>query len=230
MDKRIKYLVGLDTETCNGIIVNGQLDLSCSLVYDIGYQITDKQGRVYRQRSFVVREIFFGMHDVMKSAYYADKLPTYYKEIASGKRVVASLYEIKKTLENDMKEFNCNTIFAHNARFDYNALNNTIRYLTKSKTRYFFPFGCEIWDTLKMCRDVFGKMKAYRRFCENNGYMTAHKKPQTRFTAEVVYRFLTNNTEFVESHTGLEDVEIETEILRECFRQHKKMRKKLFED
>lgn len=230
MDKRIKYLIGLDTETCNGITINGKVDLSCSLVYDIGYQITDKKGRVYRQRSFIVREIFFGMHNVMKSAYYANKLPKYYEEIAEGKRVVASLYEIKKTLENDMKEFNCNTIFAHNARFDYNALNNTIRYITKSKYRFFFPFGCEIWDTLKMSTDVFGKMKNYCAFCERNGYMTKHKTPRTRFTAEIIYRFLTNNTEFVESHTGLEDVEIETEILKECFRQHKKMRKKLFED
>lgn len=231
MDKRIKYLVGLDTETCNGIVTDeGKLDLSCSLVYDIGWQITDKQGRVYRKRSFIVSEVFFGMAEIMRSAYYTEKIPNYLAEIADGSRVVASFWEVRRILIADMQEFNCNTVFAHNARFDYNALNTTARYLSNSVCRYFFKYGTEIWDTLKMSNDVFGQMKTYRRFCEDNGYMTKHRTPRPRFTAEVLYRFLTNDTEFVENHTGLEDVEIETEILRECFRQHKRMRKKLFED
>ena len=34
--------------------------------------------------------------------------------------------------------------------------------------------------------------------------------------------------DFMESHTGLEDVMIEKEILAHCFRQHKAMRKKLY--
>ena len=44
MDKRINYLIGLDTETCNGILTNDKLDLSQSIVYDIGWTITDKKG------------------------------------------------------------------------------------------------------------------------------------------------------------------------------------------
>jgi hypothetical protein len=35
-----------------------------------------------------------------------------------------------------------------------------------------------------------------------------------------VYRFLINDTSFVESHTGLEDVEIEREIFVECLRRN----------
>ena len=42
MDKRINYLIGLDTETCNGIVTGDKLDLSQSLVYDLGWVITDK--------------------------------------------------------------------------------------------------------------------------------------------------------------------------------------------
>ena len=121
------------------------------------------------------------------------------------------------------------TISAHNARFDLNACNMTQRWLTKSKYRFFFPYGTEIWDTLKMARDVVGKMPTYRRFCEENGYMTKHKTPQPRFTAEILYRFISGNKDFIENHTGLEDVMIEKEILAYCFRQHKAMRKGLFE-
>ena len=51
-----------------------------------------------------------------------------------------------------------------------------------------------------------------------------------RKTAEILYRFISGDTEFEESHTGLEDVLIEAEIMFYCYRQHKPMRKALFEN
>lgn len=228
MDKRINYLCGLDTETCNGIVTNDKLDLSQSIVYDIGWVITDKQGRIYRERSFVIYEIFVGMKDVMQSAYYADKIPMYWEQIKSGDRKLAKFSTIRKTFLTDLKEFGCHTCFAHNARFDVNALNNTIRFLTGSKQRFFFPYKCEIWDTLKMSRQTIGKQKSYRNWSFRNNYVTKHSTPQVRLTAEILYRYITGCNDFVESHTGLEDVKIETKILTHCFRQHKKMEKALF--
>jgi len=228
MDNRIKYLVGLDTETCNGIMIDNKLDLTQSLVYDLGYAITDKRGNIYKTESFVIYEIFVAMSDVMQSAYYANKIPQYWEDIKSGKRKLVSFYTARATLVNDMKTYNVNTVFAHNASFDLRALNNTERYITKSKYRYFFPWGTEIFDTLKMSRDTICKQKSYIKFCEENNYMTKHKTPQPRATAEILYRYISGNYDFDESHTGLEDVLIETQILAHCYRQHKKMRKLLF--
>ena len=56
-------------------------------------------------------------------------------------------------------------------------------------------------------------MPSYRKFCEENGYMTNHQTPRPRYTAEIIYRFITKNTSFAEAHTGLKDVEIESQIL-----------------
>ena len=228
MDRRIKYLMGLDTETCNGIMTDNKLDLSQSIVYDIGWVITDKQGRIYRERSFVIYEIFVGMKDVMQSAYYAEKIPMYWEQIKGGQRKLASFRTVLKTFRQDLKDFNCSTVFAHNARFDVNALNNTIRFLTGSRQRFFFPYRVEIWDTLKMSRQTIGRQKSYRNWCFRNNYVTKHRTPQVRLTAEILYRYITGCDDFIENHTGLEDVRIETKILVHCFRQHKKMDKALF--
>lgn len=228
MDKRINYIIGLDTETCNGILVDDKLDLSQSLVYDLGWAITDKKGRIYKTRSFVIAETFLDMKDVMQSAYYAEKIPAYWEDIKSGKRVLTSFWTVWKIFKEDAKEWNVSQFFAHNARFDLNALNNTIRYISKSKYRYFFPYKAEIWDTLKMSRQVIGRQKSYKAFCLRNEYMTKHKTPQVRLTAEVLYRYISGDNEFSENHTGLEDVLIETKIMAHCFRQHKKMEKCLF--
>ena len=59
--------------------------------------------------------------------------------------------------------------------------------------------------------------------------MKKHKIKQPRFKEEILYRFINGNNDFIENHTGLEDVMIEKEILAYCFRQHKAMRKGLFE-
>lgn len=220
IDRRRNYIVVLDTETAN--------DLDNPLVYDIGWAIVDKYGKVYRQRSFINREIFFLEKDLMDSSYYAEKLPLYYKRIASGEAKVANWLTIKKILWEDMAEFETNIVSAHNARFDYKATATTQRWLTKSAYRYFFPYGTEVWDTLKMARDVIGKMPTYKKWCEVNDYIC--KNGQLKLTAEVLYRFISGNEDFDEEHTGLADVLIEKDILAYCYRQHKKMRKKLWEN
>lgn len=224
----MNYIIGLDTETCNGIVVDDKLDLSQSLVYDIGWAVTDRKGNIYKTRSFIVREIFFGMSDVMQTAYYSEKIPMYLEQIADGSRIVANFATIRARLLEDIAEYKVKEIFAHNMSFDLNALNVTQRYISKSKYRYFFPYGIELWDTLKMARQTIGKQKRYRKFCEQNGYMTNHKVPRVRLTAEILYRYLTKDNDFVESHTGLEDVLIETHIMMRCFKTHKKMEKRLF--
>ena len=224
-----KYLIGLDTETCNGAMIDDKLDLTDSLVYDLGWAVTDKKGNITKTESFVIFEIFVAMSDVMKSAYYAEKIPQYWEDIKTGKRKLVAFATARKQLMKDMKDYKTNIVFAHNAGFDLRALNNTYRYITKSKYRFFFKWGTEIWDTLKMSKDTICKQKGYIAYCQKHGYMTKHKTPRVRATAEILYRYLTGNNDFAESHTGLEDVLIETKIMAHCFRQHKKMRKKLFE-
>lgn len=226
MDRRIKYRIVIDTETCPVDTEFEGVSPYNMWVYDAAWAVVDKRGSVYKTRSFVVDEIFNHETELMQSAYYAKKIPQYKKEIAQGLRIVASFYEIRQALLEDIAEFEVTEIYAHNMRFDYGTLNNTQRWLTKSKFRYFFPYGMEICDTLKMSRQVIGKMPTYRKFCEENGYLT--KNGQLRFTAEILFRFISKNNDFVESHTGLEDVMIEKEILAYCFKQHKKMERHLW--
>ena len=227
IDRRRHYIIVLDTETANTFTdENGNLDTSSTLVYDMGWAVTDKHGNIYRKKSFVNSDIFFHEAELMKSAYYANKIPKYLEDIEAGKRIVANTYGIRSALLNDIADFAVDTVCAHNARFDYNSLNSTERWTTKSKYRYFLPYGITVWDSLKMARSVIGKMPTYRKFCEDNGYIT--KNNQLRFTAEILYRFISRDNDFIESHTGLEDVEIEAQIMAYCFRQHKAMVKELW--
>ena len=227
IDRRRNYFLCIDTETVPVDKDFDGVDPYNMWVYDVGIAVIDKHGNVYETFSFVNADIFIDEKDLMKSAYYADKIPSYWEDIKKGKRKLATFSAIRREFLNDLKEYGVNEVYAHNMRFDYNALNNTLRYLTKSKYRFFFPYELKICDTLKMSRDVILKMPTFQRFCKENNYLTKRGQPQA--TAEVLYRYISRNNTFNESHTGLEDAEIETQILAYCYKQHKKMRKLLYE-
>lgn len=226
IDKRKTYILVIDTETANGTVTKeGKTDFRDCQVYDFGYAVIDKRGNVYDTGSFVNSQIFEKNY-FMESAYYAKKIPQYKEDIKSGKRILTDWFNIKQEVKRICNLYNIKAICAHNAAFDVRACNSTQRYLTKSKFHYFFPYGIEIWDSLKMARDVILKQPTYIRFCEKNGYTTATGKPKA--TAEILYRYIILDNDFIEKHTGLEDVLIEKEIIAYCFRQKRKMRKCLY--
>lgn len=205
-DNPLKYLM-FDTETTN--------DIDCPLCYDFGYSVIDEEGTVYEKGSFVVADVFLDK-SLMESAYFADKIPQYWEDIKSGKRLLRRWKTIKCIVKDVMTYHEIDTVVAHNARFDYSSTATTQRYLTCSKWRYFFPYGTKFVCTLKMARATFTEDE-YTAFCNEHNFLTVYGKPQ--YTAEVLYRYLTNDVDFVESHTGLEDVEIETQIFLECLKR-----------
>ena len=124
------------------------------------------------------------------------------------------MYNIRKIMREDFHTFGIKEVFAHNARFDYRSTNLTQRFITCSKYRFFFPYGTKICDTLKMSRELLADDVNYNDYCRKHGFITKNNKPQ--FTAEVLYRYIHKDESFVESHTALEDVLIEKDILHYC--------------
>ena len=199
-----KYII-LDTETTN--------DIECPIVYDFGFSVIDESGKAYASYSFVNADVFCD-DELMATAYFSDKIPQYWDDIKSGKRVLKSFRSIERIFRRVCRNWGVDTFVAHNARFDYLALQTTKRYITTSKERFFFPYGSKFVDTLKLSREVFGQNETYRNFCVSNNYVT--KFGQNRYTAEIIYRFLTGDNNFEEEHTGLADCMIEKEIFRHC--------------
>ena len=209
----------VDTETTNS--------LDDPFCYDIGFAVVDILGNVYEKHSYVVADIFLDK-ELMSSAYFADKIPQYWKDIKSGKRIMRRFSTIRSIFADVVAQYDVKIILAHNARFDYRSLNYTQRYLTGSKYRYFLPYGVKVWDTLKMSREVLKNDNDYCVFCYENDYLTS--RMVKRFTAEVIYRFIINDLGFEESHTGLEDVLIEKEIFRFCLDRNPEIDGALWKD
>lgn len=215
----MEKIIVIDTETTN--------DIDCPIMYDCSFIVADFDGNIYDKKAFVVADVFLN-DELMSSAYYIDKKPQYWEDIKNGVRELKTLRNIKKAVWEIMKKENITKVFAYNCRFDYLSTALTQRYITKSKYRWFFPYGTEFFDILKMTRLIFKDSYSYANFCEENNYLTKFYKPQ--LTAEVVYRYLFDET-FTEEHKGLEDCEIEFEILLHCVKELKEIESsRLFRD
>ena len=219
MIARDENIMMIDTETTN--------DIDCPIVYDVGYQIFSLDGGVVCERSFVNADVFKDPA-LMESAYFKEKIPQYWDDIVNGRRTLARWKTIKQQIKVDCIRYDVKIACAHNAMFDNRALNTTQRYITTSKYRYFLPYGVEWWDTLKMSRTILKNDDSFGEFCYNNDYLTA--RGCRRYTAEIIYRFLTGCNDFVESHTGLEDVKIEREIFKFCLEREPEIDGRLWGD
>ena len=137
------YMIILDTETTN--------DIDCPFVYDFGFAVIDENAKVYASYSYVNADIFCD-DELMSTAFFAEKIPQYWEDIKSGKRILKSFRSIERIFRRVCNDWGVNVFVAHNARFDYKSLNNTKRYITTSRSRFFFPYGAKFVDTLKLSR------------------------------------------------------------------------------
>ena len=217
IDRRRHYYLVLDIETAN--------TTEDPLCYDLGFAVIDKHGTIYKEYSFVISEIFYGEQELMRSAYYAQKLPQYYIDIIEQNRTPVSFFYAKRFIKELMLEWDIDEVFAYNARFDLNGLNTTLRYITKSKLRFFFPYGTKISCIQHIACQTILSQKSYFRYALDNGLV--NKSGNLSTTAESAYKYISGNADFAENHTGLEDVRIEAAILAKCFRQHKAIKRNI---
>ena len=213
MSRRREMFLVIDTETCNTV--------EQPLPYDIGFAICDRMGRIVEERSYVVAETFLDMKDTMKSAYFAEKIPQYWEDIKNGSREIKSIYKIRKEVKDLMSKYNVKKVGAYNMGFDKRALNNVMRYTTKSFCRWFFPFGTEFFCIWHLATQTLLQQKTFFKMAEKNDWFS--EKGNLLTNAEVTYNYIKKMSDFKEEHKGLEDVRIEIEIMAHCFRQHKKM-------
>ena len=193
----------LDTET---------ISLDKPFVYDLGYTIADADGNIVAKKSYVITQIW-NNKELFATSYYAAKKPLYYSRLKSKYSKKVSWGNAMRYLANDIKKYGVNEVFAYNSKFDTRALNFMCAWYKVVNGLG----GTEIKDIMKYIAPIT-ETEDYKNFCEINGYMTAHKIPQCQKKAETLYRYLTNNVEFTEEHTGLEDSLIELEILMVALR------------
>ena len=191
-------IIVLDTETIN---------LEKQFVYDLGYTIADADGNVIVKKSYVISQVY-NNKELFATGYYSNKMPLYEQRLASGYSKKVGWGHAMKYLASDIKKYGITKIYAYNSRFDTRAFEFMCSWFNVVN-----PLGAtEILDIMDFTKPIT-QTEAYKEFCRVNGYMTKHKYPRPQQKAETLYRYLKQDTDYEEEHTGLEDSLIELEIL-----------------
>ena len=189
----------IDTET-----LGGAAQSYCPTYHCAGIALT-KRGEVDRINIIVLGNL------QLDNAFYGKFKKDYYRDLLRDPATVICYNEdeAKEIFANWLTANNVGCACAHNSGFDFN------------KT---FVADCisglEFIDTWQAFFETIGKYTKYNKFCCENGFVT--KSGNIQMTAEVCYRFISGEVEFVEEHTALADCEIEVEILRAVWNTHRK--------
>ena len=197
-----KILV-LDTETA---------DLTGS-VYDVGFVIADRKGKISQTYNALVEEIFTDAKTMM-GAFYAGKLFTHYsKMLADAEIGFASWADIVEAIQTAIDSHNVATIAAYNLGFDRRVMRATHKQL--GYTGSICPAGLNQLDLWQFACETRLSQTTYKNLAHQRGWVSAAGNIRTG--AEYAYRFCSGDHGFIEDHTALSDAIIETDILTACY-------------
>lgn len=189
-------IVVFDTETTS---------LNKPFTYNIGYTILNDDGEILLAKDFVVEQIWHNLA-LFSTSYYAEKRPIYVASMKARKTIMKKFGYICQEMIRDFKKFDIVCAYAYNSPFDEKV----------------FDFNCDWFkcnnpfDTIPIY-DIRGNVhnflinENFFKFCEDCEEFTDSGNYST--TAETIYRYLTDDMEWNEDHTALNDSLIEAEIL-----------------
>lgn len=221
------------------------------LIYDLGWKIVDRYGNVYNRMNFLISEIFSvpSVFDTAyyaeKRPIYLEKLRNGEITLADWQTAMTafvadlemveavgaynSMFDFKKAIP--FTELYITQLYSTNFHEWLNWQEQTCEWLASGgkatgKTPFeedIFRFRSKVYPLFDLwglsCEHILN-CDAYKQMCINNKWQTASGK-YFKTSAETAYRFLSGNLSFDESHTAIDDCDIESELFAEIVKRTK---------
>ena len=186
-------------------------------VFDIGWTISNRQGEILKTRSYMVEEFKLQALE-KKKAFLIDSnvvdKATYITKLLNKEIKVASWKSIISQLTKDMNKYNVEFVGAYNLGFDLNVIDKTTQFLLGREFTFENKFLIDLWHTSAY---TILNTKEYKEFAHKHNLRT--DKGNLKTSAEATYQFITNNPDYIEEHTALQDSLDETVILHHLLNQ-----------
>ena len=208
LSKAKRHFFLIDTETI-GDIKKGEK----AFPYDVSFLKVFKR-KIVDKMALINTDIFDNEYQ-MSNAFYKNKIPFYKHELETNelyqrKNDIDILVLLNKIIKQDKIKY----FLAYNVRFDYESINNLYELKGKNIPNEFKKlYLVDIWkiatDIIIMFPELY---KSFMLFCfENRLFTESGANVQTG--AECMNKFVNNDINFIENHTGLEDTYCELNIL-----------------
>ena len=227
------------------------ISIAKPLVYDIGWTISDRNGNIIKRENYLIQETFFVPNifntayykdkrpqymklyseGKIKAATWNEVIDILLTDLETVNFVTAynACFDFKKAIPFTERYIyhlyseNYNKWEEWQKKRCIDILEN--RNHAKNE-KYLIPVfelrGNEypLIDIWALACDRLLNTNKYRKYCCDNNFFTDSKK-FFKTSAEVSYRYLIKDTEYIESPTALSDAEIETFILAKALKRGK---------
>lgn len=221
------------------------------LIYDLGWKIVDRYGNVYNRENYLITEIFSvpAIFDTAyykeKRPIYLEKLrkgeialtnwetamTAFIADLAVCEVVGAynSMFDFKKAVP--FTELYINKLYSNDYHKWLEWQENTCAWIAEgntleSKTPFeetIFRFRGKTYPLFDLwglsCQHILN-CDEYKQMCIDQKWETASGK-YFKTSAETAFRFFSGNADFEESHTAIDDVEIESQLFAEIIKRTK---------
>ena len=193
---------------------------SKAFVFDLGYVISNRKGKIFQERNFLIREVLTNPRIMLGALYNKEwrammggKIFHHYiPGLNDSTLKIYGWREALQIMRDDILTYDVNVFSAYNLPFDLGAMNKTHNMITEKSLDFsrldllcLWEFACITVLRSRLYHDVAHKLG------QDAGWITPANNVRT--TAEKTYAFLSGDYGFIESHTALHDAKIETEIL-----------------
>ena len=196
----------LDTETVGGAT-------NPTGTYNFGCTIHDREGNILATTSLLAMEHY---EEIRNDDYAKKNFHIYAERLAKGEMsAVATEEEALSIIANLCRFYGVKYVMAYNSSFDFT------KTICSELLNEF-----EFIDIYLMALQTITHQKGYATFCRENDFKSSSGK-SCATSAESVYAYITNNPDYIEEHTALNDALIEMEIFVKCLKMHKKFSKNI---
>ena len=221
------------------------------LIYDLGWKIVDRNGIVYNTENFLISEIFSvpSVFDTAyykeKRPIYLEKLRngeimlTDWQtamtafiadlEVVEAVGAYNSMFDFKKAIP--FTELYINKLYSADFHKWLKWQEKSCEWLAyggkpSGQTEFedsIFRFRGKVYPLFDLwgltCQHIIN-CDEYKQMCIDNKWETESGK-YFKTSAETAFRFFSGNTEFIESHTAIDDVAIESQLFAEIAKRTK---------
>lgn len=221
------------------------------LIYDLGWKIVDRNGIVYNTENFLISEIFSvpSVFDTAyykeKRPIYLEKLrngeimltdwqtamTAFVADLEAVEAVGAynSMFDFKKAIP--FTELYINKLYSADFHKWLKWQEKSCEWLAyggkpSGQTEFedsIFRFRGKVYPLFDLwgltCQHIIN-CDEYKQMCIDNKWETASGK-YFKTSAETAFRFFSGDTEFIESHTAIDDVAIESQLFAEIAKRTK---------
>lgn len=231
--------------------IKKKIAIAKPLIYDFGYQIIDNKGRVYRKRSYLITEVFSvpsvfnTAYYASKRPIYIERLKkgettlkswheateTFEKDLQTVVAVGAynSMFDFKKAIPftekyikalysdnyadfEQKQKYACNKI-AQGKEYNNDKNFDALHFIFRGKKYKMF----DLWGL--SCEHLLNNNE-YKNICKANEWFSPSKKYFST-SAEKTFAYVTENHNFSEAHTAIDDAEIESIIFEKIVKKSK---------